>query len=522
MRRVLLAVTVLALVGGPTALAFFSGGYFDRPRLIAALVAWALLIVAALTSPHPLPRTTAGRIALGALALFCAWTALSVTWAPIPGRAEEDLQRLLLYLAFFAAAVACIRGPATRAWLEPGIVLGIFVVVAYGLSERLLPGVVELSRSASADGRLEQPITYWNAYGIVAALGMVLAVHVAGDPDRARWLRSACAAAAVPLGLGLYLTFARGALGALVLGLLVLLALAPAGREQLRAAVVAVAATAVACVVANSLPTVHSLQRGETGDPTDGLIMFAALVALALAAALIAPRAARRPLPMPRLPVSRALAVLSVAAVVMVSAIAAVAALEGKPENVSPARGANPARLASIDTNRYSYWGVALRSFGDQPLRGIGSGGFYVEWLKERDRVDRSGDAHSLYLETAAELGIVGVALLALFLGGVIASVVRLYRLNPRAATGLAGGITAWAFHAGLDWDWEMPAATLPALLLAAAAVAWYDEYSRRPATPADTSVTGAREASLQLDGHGVPARWGAPSASSELPSGGS
>ena len=119
---------------------------------------------------------------------------------------------------------------------------------------------------------------------------------------------------------------------------------------------------------------------------------------------------------------------------------------------------------------------MASRNFADHPLEGLGSGGFQAEWLKRDDRVDAAGDAHSLYLETAAELGVVGLASLLLFLGGVAAALVRLYRLEAAAATGLAAGLAAWAFHAGLDWDWEMPAVTLPALLLAAAAVAWSEE----------------------------------------------
>ena len=52
---------------------------------------------------------------------------------------------------------------------------------------------------------------------------------------------------------------------------------------------------------------------------------------------------------------------------------------------------------------------MALEAWADQPLAGIGSGGFQVHWLRERDRVDPSGDAHSLYIETAAELGVVGL-----------------------------------------------------------------------------------------------------------------
>ena len=112
--------------------------------------------------------------------------------------------------------------------------------VAYALSERLLPGLVELERSGSAAGRLEQPFTYWNAAGIAAAVGFLLAARVAGDPRRPRSVRAILAAAAVPLGLGVYLSFARGALAALAVGLLVLVVLAPEKRAQLRSAVVLV------------------------------------------------------------------------------------------------------------------------------------------------------------------------------------------------------------------------------------------------------------------------------------------
>jgi O-antigen ligase len=157
------------------------------------------------------------------------------------------------------------------------------------------------------------------------------------------------------------------------------------------------------------------------------------------------------------------------------------AAFEGKPEGASPAAGADPARLGSIDTNRYRYWEVAARSFADNPIAGLGSGGFQTEWLSNEDRVDASGDAHSLYLESAAELGIVGLAFLVLFLGGVGAALVRLYRRDPAAAAGVAAGLATWAFHAGLDWDWEMPAVTLPALLLAAGGIAWSEDAAVEP-----------------------------------------
>ena len=48
------------LLAGPTVLAFFSGGYFAEPRLIAAIVVWALVLALAAAGPAPLPRGAAG------------------------------------------------------------------------------------------------------------------------------------------------------------------------------------------------------------------------------------------------------------------------------------------------------------------------------------------------------------------------------------------------------------------------------------------------------------------------------
>ena len=89
----------MALLAGPTVLAFHSGGFFDRPRLIAALGAWAVVLVAAFAAPRALPASTPGRLALAGLAALTAWTALSLLWSPVAGATVDDIQRLLLYLA---------------------------------------------------------------------------------------------------------------------------------------------------------------------------------------------------------------------------------------------------------------------------------------------------------------------------------------------------------------------------------------------------------------------------------------
>jgi O-Antigen ligase len=482
------AIAAAIAVGGPTILAFFSGGFFDRPRLIATIVAWALVAVVALTAEEPLPRSAAGRCALAGLLLLLAWTALSFEWAPLGERVQHDAERLLLYLGYFLAAMALLRETWLHRALEPLLAVGVLITVGYGLSERLFPGLVELERSRTATGRLEQPLTYWNAVGALAAIGVILAMRIAGDTRRPRAVRAAAAAGGVPIAFGAYLSFSRGALAAVAAGVVLLLAFAPAGRPQLRAILAVLAGVSGAALLAGALPTVRSLERGEAGDPGEGLLMLGALLLLSAAAAGLAAyrEGADSRRPRRRAPVPRRNLVLGAGLVAVVGGVLAVALLEGQPKDVSPASGANPARFGSVDSNRYQYWEVAADMAEAEPIRGVGSGAFFVEWRKRRERVDQAADAHSLYIETAGELGLVGLGLLVLFLGGVVMAGRRLLRADAAAGAGLVAGWSAWAVHAGLDWDWEMPAVTLPALLLAAATVAWSEQVDARnpPASP--------------------------------------
>ena len=188
LHRPLVVVSVVALTG-PAVLAFFAGGYFDGPRVWAGLITWALVAVAMLTSPRPLPTRLGGRLALVGLGLLALWTLLSFTWAPIAGNAYHAGQRVILYAGALLAAAALLRRATVQRAVEPVLALGALVVIGYGLSERMLPGLLNFSRSVSAQGRLEQPLTYWNAMGEVAALGLVLAVRVAGDSSRDRAMR---------------------------------------------------------------------------------------------------------------------------------------------------------------------------------------------------------------------------------------------------------------------------------------------------------------------------------------------
>jgi O-antigen ligase len=109
--------------------------------------------------------------------------------------------------------------------------------------------------------------------------------------------------------------------------------------------------------------------------------------------------------------------------------------------------------------DRPAYWHAALGDVKRHPLIGSGAGSFDDYWYSHRDIRANVQDAHSLYLETFAELGVVGLALLLGVLvpplaGGLTA------RAQPISAVATASYAT-FLVHAGLDWDWEMPTTTL-------------------------------------------------------------
>jgi hypothetical protein len=341
--------------------------------------------------------------------------------------------------------------------VEPGLAAGALVVCLYGMSDRLLPGLIDLEQSATAAGRLEQPLTYWNGMGLLGALGVTLAIRVAGTATRPPALRAAAAAAAAPLGMAIYITFSRGAIAALVVGVAVVLALCPT-RSQVRAVLVALGAGLVTALTAGFLPAVESLEGGSAAR--EGAIALVALVVVAAIAAFVQLHGSDES--HTYAPPRRAVAIGITLAVLVGAPLAAVALDRGDAET-----GATASRLDDLGSNRYDYWEVALDSWGDDPLRGGGISSFRVEWLKERDVDEPVRDAHSLYLETAAELGLVGIALLGLFIYGIVAAAREAVRRERELVAGAVAGISLFAVHAAIDWDWELPAVALPAIVLA-------------------------------------------------------
>jgi O-antigen ligase len=340
-------------------------------------------------------------------------------------------------------------------------------VALYGLSTRLLPG---LHDAVPAGSRLDEPIGYANALGILAAVGTLLAFGFALR-SQAAW-RAAAAAALVPLAAVLQLTGSRGAVLALAAGLVVLVVAEPDRLRSLGGIVLLAAAPGLAAVVVGRS---RLSEVGLTPDEAEaaGLRVLLALVVLALvagAAGVAAPALAPRVAPV----ACAALAVAAAAGCVWVAVEGGGFAERALDEFRSPPPVTQTdldRRLLSFSGSwRADYWRVAGRMVERAPLLGEGGGSYERWWLQERPVASYARDAHNLYLETLAELGPVGLALLLVALASPLVALGRARGHAP--AAGAAAAYVAFLVHAGLDWDWEVPVVTLPALTCAVALLA--------------------------------------------------
>jgi hypothetical protein len=455
-----------ALFAAPLFTAFRSGGYGIKTQLIAGGVLFALLALAALAAPWPPLPGGAPLATFAALVALTVWAGLSIGWARVEETAAHDVDRLALYCAAFGLALAVMRVPTVRR-IAPGVLLVSIVAVSlYALAGRLLPDVVDQRTNAV---RLSQPLTYWNALGMFSGFGVLIGVALAGDRSRRRIWRAVACAAAVPCGLASVLTLSRGASVAVLVGLAVCVVLRR-GRATLAAAGCALAGVLVLGVSLSAFPDVLSLGDDVDAQASQGGLLLQVALVVTVAVALAYPRVLRTRAGRVRLPLGpSARAAVAVGAVLAVLAVAIAIAGSGK-ESTDVPRTAE--RLTRVETNRGHYWRVAWDAFERHPVNGIGTGSFVVEWTRERGKDQYARDAHSLYVETLAELGIVGGLLLLAFLGTLGAATVRAARDAPQDATAAlaAGVVAAFVVHAGLDWDWEMPSVVLVPLILGAAA----------------------------------------------------
>jgi len=110
---------------------------------------------------------------------------------------------------------------------------------------------------------------------------------------------------------------------------------------------------------------------------------------------------------------------------------------------------------------RHEYYRVALDEVRAAPIVGTGAGTWDEWWLQHRPTPNSALDAHSVYLETGGEEGLIGLALLCALLAVPLAG-------RPRDRLAFAA-YAAFVIHAAVDWDRELPALWIAGLVVGAA-----------------------------------------------------
>lgn len=471
LRRVVDARLPLGLAAGGAigGLGFANGGYFpvswgwsSLPLLGLAAVVLALGIA--------VEASRATWLFLGALAAYTGWVALSLLWTSTTTQTVFETERTVVYLAAALAGVLLLRRASAPSLLVSAWA-AIAVVCGYALATRLFPDRLG-SYDPIALNRLAQPVGYWNALGIVAAMGALVALGLAarGGPV----VRCLAAASAPVLLLTLYFTFSRGGWIALFLGLAAAIAIDRRRLQLITVAGVLGLWSALGILAASRAPALTHVGAALAASKRDGHGLAVIAIALAVAAGLTmlgfdwledsvtVGESVRR-------------AYAGTLLFLLAAFLIVVFGRYGFPPTL--ARKAYDAfqtptgytggdlnkRLFNLSgSGRSEQFHTAVQQISAHPLLGGGAGSYADYWFRHRRVPQTVHDAHSLYLETLGELGAPGMALLAVLLAAPLAGLARA-RSSPFAAAALAAYV-AFLVHAAIDWDWEMPAVTLAAL----------------------------------------------------------
>lgn len=438
-RDVMVMTSGLLLLGALTVAAFGQGAVFSTMQwLVAALIAVAFAVAVG-AHPFSLAELRTGVIIAGlSLAI---WALLRAAQAGTPATGLS----WALFGAGTAAAISVCRrlDTSTREMLLGGSLAVGTVVAATGW---LGVALHERPWGLPSQGlwRAGSTLTYANAAAaLLVPLALVALSRLAATPRH-----SYLSLAATSLLAGAGATLSRAGAAAFIAGFLVLCGLRGAR------VVVGAAAGPLAGAGVVLLGLVPSLPAAGPARPL--------VAAVALAAGLVTA------VLMPRIP-GRSLGLLAAGA-----ALAAVLIVIYQAPGVQSAvRALAEARFTLASPDRSGETGAALRLIGQHPLAGAGPGHATLRWIGPGGglRVDRY--VHDEYLQVLTDLGIIGAAMLAIFMAaaGRLLWRARADLPHPALWAGAVAGVTAFAVHSGFDFLWQVPAVPLTAAVLAGLAV---------------------------------------------------
>ena len=490
-------------------------------RHIAALAAW--LVVVALILLGTASRATLSRPlywAIGLIASLSLLSAMSSLWSGSVELSVIEADRVLAYLGLFLAAFLIAQTEKRRQRFAEGLAIAGALVALLGLTSRLLPDLLSVGDSFLTTPRLAYPLGYWNANGAMFGMAAALLLWTSRRAawDGLRWLSAALLPAVL---LALYFTYSRGGLLTLLIAVGCTVALS---RDRLWL----LATLAISAI--GALPAVLAVQArrsladalGNQAAVDQGVTVLLVLVAgTVLAVALFGAlrwverregRLTGRALELSRNPsLLRGLAVA--AAVVAIGAAIAIGGRAWDRFSSSDVQFPNqPERHFSqlSGAGRHDFYRVALDAFEEKPVAGVGAGTYQFAWERHRSIDLPVHDAHSLYLEAFAELGLIGGLLVLALVGTLLWTGFRAWRAAPdpareRYAVLLAVSL-AFAVAAGADWFWEI--AGLGAIFFLASGVLVAARCAQLALPPDPGAIAAGEDRRFGLAVAGLAAAW--------------
>ena len=225
-----------------TFLAFLEIVPFGGPALSFTKVLGLLLVLSwltvlttgrgALALPPGLPRT-----AIGVLAAFFGWVALSTMWAENPVLTIDALSRYVLNGILFVIVLTAVSTPRSMRITLGAFIAGAFVAASYGLAAP--------SQFEAEYGRLESAALDPNELSAVLVPAVALCTYIAVGMRERPAMRMAATVVGLMCTATVVLTVSRG--GLVALAVVIVLAICLAGRWRSRiGAIAAAGAVAVA------------------------------------------------------------------------------------------------------------------------------------------------------------------------------------------------------------------------------------------------------------------------------------
>jgi len=492
--RPLVSVTSISLVtalavGGVTFWLAYDGGTYGFPSRarLAVAVWWALALCVSL-GVWPLVRPAWQTVAAAALlAGFAFWTLASVAWSADAEGAYAEFNRVALYLGVFLFVLAACRRANIGGWCD-GLGFAIAATAVVGLASRFFPHLFSTHKLGffipDSRTRLSFPVGYWNGLAIFVALAVPLLLRTA-LVGRSVVLRALAIAPVPAIGAVVYLASSRGGVVAAVVGVLAMLALSHRRWNLSAALVLAGVGTVVAVAVLHAR---RQLVNGPLGTKlvehqgrSAAVLILIVCLGTGIAYGLTSLVRMRTPSAGFGRALAGTVAVLAIAGIALSHPIRRLDAFKQPPSQVSykNATFAQTHLLSGNGSGRWQFWSAALQEWKDKPLTGHGAGSFESWWAQHGPIQYFIRDAHSLYLETLGELGLVGlVLLLGAFLAVLVPAGRRLARTHDAervTLAALAATFLAYAVGAGIDWMWELTIVSIVAFaclaLLATAAL---------------------------------------------------